>query len=822
MRETNKLFIGLFLICLSTLAFELLQTRILSVIYFHHIVYLTVTIALLGFGISGALTSIYNKKLLSNPSKYLTLFSWLFSISIILSISIISVSINLFSGQITIRKLIFSYTVLIIPFIFSGLIISLILMNKSRLIHKVYFIDLASSGLGTALFIGLISPLGGEGLVFFLATTVALAALLFSRIKKENKLIQIPITLYIFLICLGWITLKNSIINIKPENYKWMSLIYDKVIHPDAKLEKFKWTSISRIEILADPKNHLAKYWQESSPDSYRMMTVDGDSHTLIHSKENIRLITEKIQKDEDNHLTNLVYKLRNNPRVLVIGVGGGYDIICALSYNARNVIGVELNPAICDFNNKVYKNFHGDFFNKNNITIINEEGRSFIRRSQKKFDIIQISAIDTFAALSSGAYVLSENYLYTVEAFKEYIDHLDNNGILSLYRWFFKEKPRETLRLSSLAIETYKNLNILNPEKHVAVISGLDWASSLFKKSEFTMNEIEIIAHYAKKFDWTVLFFPKILPPAQQKIYEDKYYKEISNQLLLNDSKIFNNLFKSSSEKKLREFYKSYSYKINPVYDDKPFFFEYNKLRTKKIISHQGYIEFLRGNISNFTLYTLLFETVFIIGILIFWPLWRYKREGLRVKKKFSIIGYFIALGIGFMFIEICLMQKFVLFLGHPIYSISVVLTSMLIFSGIGSYSTGKLAMKTKRTILMSILGISILGIIYLFALQYIFNVFLRYKIFYRISISIFTLAPLSFFMGMPFPSGLKLVNQLSKNLIPWVWGINGAASVLSSVVAIILALNFGFSTILFLATMIYLIGGLQFYIMSDQLNTP
>lgn len=816
MRQKNKLFIGLFFICLSTLAFELLQTRILSVIYFHHVVYLTVTIALMGFGISGALASIYNKKLLNNPSKYLALFSWLFSISIILSISIIAYSVNLFIEQVTIKKLIFSYTILIIPFIFSGLVISLLLMHRSKLIHKLYFTDLVSSGLGTALFIILIGPIGGEGLVFFLAIMAALAALSFSMLKKENKKTQIIIILYIFLIFIGWTTSKNSIINIKPENYKWMAMIYDEIVHPDAKLEQVKWTPISRIEILTDPTGHLARYWQESSPDSYRMMTADGDSHTLIHSKENIYLITKKIQENNDSHLTNLAYKLKNNPEVLVIGVGGGYDIICSLAYNAKNVIGVELNPANYNFTKNIYKDFHGDFFSKDNITLINDEGRSYIRRCSKEFDIIQISAIDTFAALSSGAYVLSENYLYTVEAFKEYINHLKNNGILSIYRWFFEEKPRETLRLSALAIEAYRELNILNPEKHIAIIGSPGWASSLFKKSEFTIDEIKIIEDYTKRFNWTVLFFPKILPPKQQKIYEKIYYKEISNRILLTDSTIFNDLFRSYTENKLKEFYNNYSYKVNPVYDNKPFFFEYNKLNIKNLFSQKGYIELLRGNISNFVLYVLLIEILVITGVLIIWPLWRHYKEGLRVKRKYSIITYFSALGIGFMFIEISLMQKFVLFLGHPIYSISVVLTSMLIFSGIGSYVAGKFPLKFVTTILISILAISIIGIINLFFLPKIFNIFLKYTVSYRILISILILAPLSFFMGMPFPSGLRVVDQVSKKLIPWAWGINGASSVLSSVVAIILALNFGFSFVLFLAIMIYAIGGAQFYIRS------
>jgi len=816
MRQKNKLFIGLFLICLSTLAFELLQTRILSVIYFHHVVYLTVTIALMGFGISGAFASIYSKKLLSNTSKYLTLFSGLFSVSIILSIIIISYSVNLFIGQVTIKKLIFSYTILIIPFIFSGLVICLLLMSRSKLIHRLYFTDLVASGMGTALFIALIGQIGGEGFVFFLAIMSALAALSFSMLKKENKRTQIIIILYIFLTFIGWSTSKKSIINIKPEDYKWMAQIYDEIFHPDAKLERIKWTPISRIEILSDPTSHLAVYLKESSPDSYRMMTVDGDSHTLIHSKRNIHLINNKIKENNDNHLTNVVYRLKNNPEVLVIGVGGGVDIISALSYKAKNVIGLELNPAIYNFTKNVYKDFHGDFFNKQNITLINDEGRSYLRRCSKEFDIIQISAIDTFAALSSGAYVLSENYLYTVEAFKDYINHLKNNGILSIYRWFFKEKPRETLRLSSLGIEAYRELNILNPEKHVAIIGGPGWASSLFKKSEFTIDEIKIIEDYTKRFNWTVLFFPKILPPIKQKIHENTYYKKIPDRKLLNDSKIFNELFQSYKENKLKEFYNNYSYKVNPVYDDRPFFFEYNKFNKKNSSPKKGYIELLRGNISNFVLYVLLIEILVITGVLIIWPLWRHYKEGLRVKRKYSIITYFSALGIGFMFIEISLMQKFVLFLGHPIYSISVVLTSMLIFSGIGSYVAGKFPLKFVTTILISILAISIIGIINLFSLPKIFNIFLKYTVSYRILISILILAPLSFFMGMPFPSGLRVVDQVSKKLIPWAWGINGASSVLSSVVAIILALNFGFSFVLFLAIMIYAIGGAQFYIRS------
>jgi len=257
-----------------------------------------------------------------------------------------------------------------------------------------------------------------------------------------------------------------------------------------------------------------------------------------------------------------------------------------------------------------------------------------------------------------------------------------------------------------------------------------------------------------------------------------------------------------------MKEFYKNYYYNVRPVYDDKPFFFEYHRiidlLKIKPID--------IRGNWPLFTLYLLLLVTIVAIILLIIIPLYKFKKDGLRTIKVVSTSTYFISLGIGFMFVEIGLMQKLVLFLGHPIYSIAVVLSSLLIFSGLGSYASSLLSWRKEKIILISVLLIFSITLIYAGIIEPMVNYFLKADKISRMLLSIALLAPLSFFMGMPFPSGLKRIEKYNPGFIPWAWGVNGGASVLASILCIIIAMWFGFLSTLIIAAIIYLIGMLIF----------
>ncbi len=810
--ENIGLIFGIFIISISMLAFELLQTRILSFIYWNHIVYIAVTIALLGFGISGAFLSIFPRRILTKIADYLVFFSLGYSFFLVLCVYLSGKLMHLSQYLGTLEKLIISYILLVIPFFFAGLIISAALSKFTLQINRLYFVNLAGSGLGSLLFVFALEPLGAPLLVLILAIMGVIAGLFFSiNARKEMKIAAI----ISIILLTGLVPFSNYIMNFQPEKYKQLGKSLDKKSHPDAKIEYTKWTPISRIDVSSDKKNHLVGYLQQLKPSDYKIITVDADAHTPIYSSYFFNGLASAAQCGANIGDYNLVYLLKNNPDVLVIGIGGGIDVMSAISFNARKISAVEINKAIYNLTTNKYTWFSGLNFKDKDITAYYDEGRSFVRRSEEKYDIIQINAIDTFAALSSGAYVLSENYLYTVEAFLDYLHHLKDDGILSIHRWLFLP-PRESLRLSSIALSAYQKMGINDPEKHILVIGDISmvWATNLFKKSAFTPEDMVKMRSYCNKYGYKIIFFPKINPPEEQLRLEHEYYSHIGDKDLLEASRVFNHLFTAYKQREIESFYSNYRYNVRPVFDNNPFFFEYNR-----IIDLYKIKDFhLRGNWPLFTLYYLLIITfIAVIGLIIL-PLYIFKRKGLETPRAAATSIYFSALGIGFMFIEIGLMQKLVLFLGHPIYSIALVLSSLLIFSGLGSFVSGRIGWRNERIIFFSVLSIFVILLIYTGILGPIVSHFLKEDKITRVTLSLALLAPLSFFMGMPFPSGLKKIEKDYPGFIPWAWGINGGSSVLASILCIIVAMWLGFLSTLIAAALVYLAGMLIFLSQSKR----
>ncbi|MCD6452076.1 MAG: hypothetical protein J7L64_06935 [Acidobacteria bacterium] len=812
MFDKGRLYLAVFLISVSLLSFELLQTRILSVIFWNHLVYLTVTIALLGFGIAGAFLSIFSEKLLRRRETVLSLSSLLYALSLPSAVFLMTLLPTIGSRLSVFAKLVISYNLLVIPFFFAGLAVSLVFTGFSERINRLYFANMVGSGVGAVLFIFLIEPLGAPKLLFLLALMGAVSAFLFTLDRKERRL-----SLVFLLFFLLFTPLANLVLKVRPEGYKYLGKFTNHFLYPESRVLVSRWTPIARIDLVEDNKRHLLYYLSEFRPTDYKVITIDGDALTPIFSARFFDLLKERAKKRGDVGNFNASYVIRKRPEVLVIGMGGGIDVMSAIAFEARRVKAVEINRAIFELTTKRYNDFNGINFDGKRVIPYNREGRSFIKRDKGQYDIIQINAIDTFAALSSGAYVLSENYLYTVEAFRDYFHHLKKDGILSINRWFLFP-PREVLRLSSLALFAYRELGVSHPERNVFVSAqkGGGWAVSLFKRTAFSQEEVKRLLEFCKRSGSTIIFFPKVFPKEEQERLERGYYSQIDDEHLLQASRVFNHLFSSFSQGDIYRFFDTYRYNVRPVWDDRPFFFEYN--RVTDIFKIEGFT--IRGNWPLFTLYFLFAIASLVVVILIILPLYFHQRKGLTSKGAGAVSIYFIALGVGFMFVEIGLMQKLVLFLGHPIYSISVVLTTLLVFSGLGSYVSGRMGLSPPRVILLSVVMVSAILLSYVKFLPPIVEHFLKEGISFRILLSIGLLAPLSFFMGMPFPSGLRILKERRINLIPWAWGVNGGASVLASVLAIIIAMWFGFLSVVISASLVYLLGAVVFLCRGGRLG--
>ncbi|MFC1654936.1 hypothetical protein ACFL2F_03930, partial [Myxococcota bacterium] len=555
------------------------------------------------------------------------------------------------------------------------------------------------------------------------------------------------------------------------------------------------WDPVGRIDVVTTTETKLVGL---AGLRFSKIFTIDGDAATMAYDVDSPWEEVGELK----NTIYSTAYHFNSEPeRVAIIGLGGGSDIMTALHFRAKEITGVEINSSMIRAAEQHFEDFNHNPYKDPRVRIEHEEGRSFLRRTPDKYDIIQMSGVDTWTALSSGAYVLSENYLYTVEAFEEYFAHLTNDGMLSMMRWVF-DPPRETLRLCALGVEMLRrSAHTENPENHFIVLQSgpLSLASFLLSKSPFTPEDVLTAQRLVRRFPRAKLLYA---PGTKGENAFQRYFAAV----------------RTGRE---AEFIDQYQYNIAPVTDDRPFFFKF--YRWGDIFDSQagsgGYLD-AKTPIGLIILIAALIQALLLGCAFILYPLWRFRRSGLHTRGVGKMIVCFSALGLGFMFIEVAIMQKFVLFLGHPSYSISVVLAGLLLYSGIGSFIAGKLRWKLRRVVLFATLGVAMAALVYLAVIPLLFSLMIGAPLYARIIIASVMIAPLGVLMGMPFPSSLAYIRNTALHFVPWAFGVNGAASVVASILCIIIAMSFGFTVVFGLAAGIYVAGGIALYSLANSNN--
>lgn len=799
----KEILFGIFSISMAVMILEIALTRVFSVTLWYHFAFMIVSIALLGFGVSGVFLSLFPFLSRRNMHQNLVILANLFALSSLGAFILCNrIPLNIlklhpvFPPQFLYLTIYFlSYA---LPFFLAGLCIGICLVRMPGEVNRIYSSSLLGSGLGCIVIIYILSK--GAVSAIFLASLFGLLAALSFGMKRISKKARIAMAI-------AFVALFVLFINC--EDFLSVRMAPNKALEGREQYMIFKkWNAISRVDVFQEPGWHhvmaMNKEACQSPMPPQLAVTIDGLSLTPI-TKFDGDLSTLKFIEAST---ISLPYELKKNPKVLAIGFGGGLDILGALYYQASSIVGVELNPIIVDLVKGRYRDFSGRLDGYNNVRLYTGEGRSFIKRLDEEFDIIQLHGTDTLAATSSGALSLSENYLYTVEAVRDYYSHLRKDGILAMSRWV-SVLPRETLRLVSIVIEALKREGIEKPENHIIIVTTPRpaLATLLVKKSEFTDDEIREI-HSLCRNKFLVIYTPQMdaYPSGWRLSEEAEQAKAIFRFFIEKEDKT--------------DFYRRYAYNILPVTDNNPFFFHYFKWTTPlpllvelkerpiEILPSHYYLRWKPEYGGGMTvLIAVLIIALFLSSLLILLPLYSFKRRTLDAPGKGRFLTYFFCLGIGFMFIEIALMQKFILFLGYPTYSISVVLASLLVFSGIGSYITAKLKRKMLKGLTLAIFLLAGIVCSYQLLFPHIFRTLLQGSLAIRILSSLLMLSPLGFLMGMPFPIGIMLVNRYSSTLIPWVWGVNGFASVLGSIFAAILAISFGFSMVFLLASIAYLI---------------
>jgi hypothetical protein len=646
--------------------------------------------------------------------------------------------------------LLITYGVCCLPFFFGGICVSLVLFHESKHVSLIYFSDLLGSGVGCFLVIFVLNNAGGPPSLLVCALCALTGTIFFSCFYKK----------FVWLIVL--IFLLFSSILVYPGDHLDIRMAKGFSQHH---ITTSEWNAFSHVSVfeLGAPFNGwaLSETWSKEVVDNLGM-DIDANAFSPI-------------VKYDDPGKESLLYDVTAVPfhvktgSTLIIGSGGGRDVVTAIIFN-NTVTAVEINPLIVYLVNIEYGDYSGHIYDQ--VTLYIQDGRSFLEHSNNTYDIIQMSLVDTWAASTSGAYALSETYLYTVEAFSAYITHLTPDGMLSISRWIF-DTPQQTLRLVSLAREALQREGIKDASRHIIIVKNGRVATFLLKKTPFTDAEIQKIQNLCNEMHFEIVY----------SIYDQ-------NDL------IFTELITTDDTQK---FYERYPLNVAPTTDDNPFFFYTVKFSDlPQLLSLNLESESLKNNLALLWLFRLTIISFVLVSFFLLIPPIFLARQGLDKK----LLSYFAFLGLGFMFVEIPLMQKFMLLLGNPTYAVSVVLFSLLISGGIGSYITNRISYKSVQGFMIYLVFFTLF---LAFGFSFLAKYFLKSPLLIQVILAVFLTSALGIAMGMPFPTGIKIADSVSHKAIPWVWSINGAFSVLGSVLAIFVSINFGFSTTLFAAAILY-----------------
>jgi spermidine synthase len=504
------------------------------------------------------------------------------------------------------------------------------------------------------------------------------------------------------------------------------------------------------------------------------------------------------IQTAEDglflHHLTTTFpFVLRPEARVLVIEPRAGLDLLTALQNGASSVVALESNPLVIEAVREQEGRCAASVYDHPRVTLVFEEARSYLRRSSERFDVLLLSLTGTYQPVISGAYGLLESYTYTTEAFQEYLRHLSEDGIFVTTRWM-QASPSEELRACALLAQALERAGVGDPSQRVLAFRSWSTATLLAKRAPFSADEIAELKDFCAQHSFDLIYYPGMVAD------------EANRYNILSDTAHHDSFRRVLSGSEREGFLRDYVYEVSPPSDDRPFFFHYFKwVQVPHILRSLGKIWLPFGGSGFLILVVLLVLAAALSVLLILLPLILRRDRDFRSLTDFgslrSTLLYFTCLGFGFLFVEMPLLQQFILFLGQPAYSFALVLFSVLFFSGLGSLLSRRLPLRPL------LLALSVVVLVYPLFLPRLFALAIHWPLPLRLAVSVLGLAPLGFLLGLPMPGGIRLLEQRAPQLIPWAWAVNGCASVVSSILAVIGAVTFGFSSVLVAGAMAYLL---------------
>jgi hypothetical protein len=777
LRPRPATYAGLFTVTLSTLAYEIVLTRIFSVTMWYHFGFVAISVALFGTTAGALLVHLKPGWFTEDKVKrQMWRFSLAYSVWVAFAFAVqLSINFRVEANAGAMASVMMTCLVISVPFVCAGVVVCLALTRFGDRVNRLYAADLIGAGLGCVFLIVAFKFFDGPSLVVLIAAVAAVGAFLFALDAKERKGMALAGLAALVLLAGAF---GNDALHSRGRPF--LKILYTKEQRDDTKHVEDRWNPFSRVTLDGDPNIFRPPFGNGLSPEcpaedlSVRQlnMVIDSTAGTVMTGYTGDEKETNFLRCD----ISNLVYHAKegdNFDRAAVIGVGGGRDVLSALEFNVGKVTGIEINPTFLDLLKHKYADFSGHLYDNPHVGFANDEGRAWITRSGEDFDSIQISLIDTWAATAAGAFALSENSLYTTDAWDAFLDHLQPGGILSVSRWYAAENPQplEMLRTTAIASQVLTDRGIENPRDHILIYEGPPSNQYGFTVGTILVSEKPFSGEVLDRVESTVdkYRFNRILTP-------DEAPTEYPFAELTEPGGPAKGVGMIEAD-------------ISPPTDNQPFFFQMADLGN-----------LIHGTPAN----TQVFKPVVVLAslaaavlllalICIGGPLIQIGRRTTH-KGRVPYYLYFCGIGLGFLMVEVSQLMRLSVFLGHPTYSLAVVLFTVLIFSGIGSMLVEKLVnLDNPSSLLRPIYGLLGLAVIFGYVTPRIIDAMSDETTPIRIAVAVGIMAPLGLLMGMPFSIGMRMASTDEGSPTAFLWGINGAMSVVASVFAMAIALFFG-----------------------------
>jgi hypothetical protein len=796
--KPNYFFAAVFLISASVLAMQILQSRIFSVTTWYHMSFMVISIAM--FGLTLGALNVYRgaeDEQRKNYSKMASTAAMNCGLYMLLAL-IIQMYMPLVSQDVL--KTIFYLPVVAIsvsvPYYYAGVAISLSLTRAPFPIPKIYAIDLLGAAMGCLAVIGIMELIDTPSGLLLIAALVMVSSILYSKSSQaadsnatlREKTIGKIAVIFVLLACLNAFLPRPFLYPVynKTGALKWEWIDYEK------------WNSISRVTVTPEIEHHHNYLWGPSKtlPKdmklSFRNLIIDGDASTPIAPFQPGEMDKHKYLEYD---ITNLAYRLPHLSNAAIIGLGGGRDLLSAKYFGVKDVVAMDVNKVQVSLlrDHPKYSNY-SRLKDLNGVEMIHSEARSWFRQNTKQFDIIQMSLIDTWAATGAGAFALSENGLYTTNAWTLFLNDLKPKGVFTVSRWHQPGATNETGRLFALASATLLATGAKAPREHLFLASSGKIATLVLSKSPMEYVQINALHKVSSEMEFEILASP--LMAEAEGVLED--------------------ILQATDLKTLHEITSNMPfYDMSPPNDMRPFFFNQVKFSNPIHIAEKAFSKDFGAHLgqakATFNLFVIIVFSFLMVSLVIVFPLYK-KLSTASVSALSAGTFYFFMIGLGFMFIEISLLQAFGVFMGHPIYGLSVILFSLILSTGAGSFASGKFPLNTlPKQIIWALLTFIYILILSLY-LETAFLRFAEISLLQRAMVSVALVLPCGFLLGFGFPSGMLLTERIDSRTTPWFWGINGAAGVCGSALAIAVNIAMGLDFTLLVGGFCYLLLSLSF----------